>query len=24
MTYEFRLRPGEGVAPKPMAVTENA
>jgi len=24
MTYEFRLRPGEGVAPKPMAVTEAA
>src|SRR6201985_2152245 len=22
--YEFRLRPGEGVAPKPMAVSENA
>ncbi len=24
MTYEFRLKPGEGVAPKPMAVTEDA
>jgi len=24
MTYEFRLRPGHGVAPKPMAATEDA
>ena len=24
MTYNFRVRPGEGVAPKPMAVTEAA
>jgi len=25
MTYDFRVRPGQGVAPKPMmAVTEDA
>ena len=24
MTYEFRLKPGQGVAPKPMAATEDA
>src|ERR1700721_1774513 len=24
MTYNFRVRPGQGVAPKPMAVTEDA
>jgi hydroxyquinol 1,2-dioxygenase len=25
MTYEFRMRPGQGIAPKPMmAVTEDA
>jgi hypothetical protein len=24
MTYEFRVKPGEGVAPKPMGVTEAA
>jgi hypothetical protein len=24
MTYDFRVKPGHGVAPKPMAVTEDA